>query len=724
MLHSEDVTRACNDASGREAPEAAGEADPARARVRTRIYLAQMDCPSEEELIRVKLGAMPAVVAMEFDLVQRVLIVEHQEGALPSIFDALRSLGFEVSPEEAPGTRRMWPLALACVSAALSEAASWLAQPSWVVAALAVCAVAACGLTTYRKGIVSIRNGQLNINALMSIAVTGAMLIGQWPEAAMVMTLFTIAELIEAKSLQRARNAIAGLMAFAPDIANVMQPDGSWRDTEASAVMLDAIVRVKPGERIALDGVIVFGQSTINQASITGESIPVEKSQGDAVYAGTINETGAFEFRVTAQANDTTLARIVAAVEQAQSSKAQTQRFIDRFARIYTPAVLAIAFVLAIVPPALGFGSQLEWVHRALVLLVIACPCALVISTPVTIVSGLAAAARRGILIKGGMFLELGRKLDWLGIDKTGTLTHGQPVQTEFERGETGEDDAQVRALAASLTERSDHPVSNAITRAADQDGVRRYIVKNFAAMPGLGVRGDMAGRTYWLGNYRLMERESVVTAKLQQRVEALERDGRTVVMLGDERGVYGVFAVADTVRPASRAAIENLRALGVRTVMLSGDNMRTANAVARDVGIERVEGDLLPQDKLRVLTQMAAGGAIVGMVGDGINDTLALARADIGFAMGAMGSDTAIETADVALMDDDLRKIGVFIRLSKATHAILVQNIAFSLAVKAVFIALAVTGAATMWMAVFADVGASLIVVGNGLRLLRKPKD
>nr|WP_083452020.1 heavy metal translocating P-type ATPase [Candidatus Burkholderia verschuerenii] len=691
-----------------------------------------MDCPSEEALIRVKLGKMPAIVSMEFDLLLRVLIVEHEEGALPSIFDALRSLGFDSSPEKAsekvPKKRRIWPLALACVSAALSETASWLAQPSWVVAALALCAVAACGLTTYRKGIVAIRNGKLNINALMSIAVTGAILIGQWPEAAMVMTLFTIAELIEAQSLQRARNAIVGLMTLAPDTVNAMQPDGTWRDTDARAIMPCAIVRVKPGERIALDSVIVLGQSTIDQASITGESIPVEKTKGDAVYAGTINQTGAFEFRVTTQANDTTLARIVAAVEQAQSSKAQTQSFIDRFARIfdrfariYTPAVLVIALSIAIVPLVLGWGAPLEWAHRALVLLVIACPCALLISTPVTIVSGLAAAARRGILIKGGMFLELGRKLDWLAIDKTGTLTHGKPVQTAFERVQTDDDDAHVRTLAASLAERSDHPVSNAITRAAEEDGVRLYMVKNFKARPGLGVRGTIAGRMVWLGNYRLMERESFVTAELRRRVEALEREGRTVVMLCDEQNVRGIFAVADTVRPTSHAAIARLHALGVRTAMLSGDNIRTAKAVARDVGIDRVEGDLMPEGKLRILTQMSNEGAVVGMVGDGINDTLALARADIGFAMGTMGSDTAIETADVALMDDDLRKIGVFIRLSKATHAILVQNIAFSLAVKAVFIALAVTGAATMWMAVFADVGASLTVVGNGLRLLRK---
>ncbi len=696
-----------------------------KASVRTEIVVDEMDCPTEETLIRKKLAGMPGVGSVEFNLLRRVLTVEHDANALASVLDALRALGFTPRTEprnDAPaGKRAVWMLAFACVAAAASEAASGFGGPSWLVVALALAAIASCGFSTYRKGFIAISNGNLNINALMSIAVTGAMVIGQWPEAAMVMALFTIAELIEAKSLQRARNAIAGLMKLAPDTATVLQADGLWRAMEASAVTRGAVVRVRPGERIALDGVVTSGRSAVNQAPITGESLPVEKSPGDDVFAGTVNETGSFEFRVSAAAKDTTLARIIRAIESAQGAKAPTQRFVDRFARIYTPLVLLVAIAVAVVPPLAFDELWYAWIYRALVLLVIACPCALVISTPVTIVSGLAAAARHGILVKGGTFLERGRRLRWLAFDKTGTITHGKPVQTHFALLDRSMDEGRVRAIAASLAGRSDHPVSLAIAQAASQDGGPRIAVEAFEAVPGRGVRGVVEGRVYWLGNQRMMEDIGRGASHAKRRAEALEREGRTVVMLADADNVLGLFAVADTVKESSRDAIARLHALGVQTAMLSGDNPHTARAIASAVGIDRVEAGQLPEDKLRTIESLGADGSAVGMAGDGINDAPALARADIGFAMGAMGTDTAIETADVALMDDDLRKIAAFIRLSSATHAILVQNIAFALVVKGVFLALAVAGLGSMWMAVFADVGASLLVVGNGLRILHK---
>ncbi|SIT42380.1 Heavy metal-(Cd/Co/Hg/Pb/Zn)-translocating P-type ATPase [Paraburkholderia ribeironis] len=698
--------------------------------VRTQIRILQMDCPTEEALIRKKLTGMPTVVSMEFNLMQRVLTVTHKTNALASILDALRSLGFTpetsdsgVVPADAPAPIRkpVWPLALAGAAAIAAEVASWLGQPSWLVAALALAAVVGSGLTTYRKGWIAIRNGNLNINALMSIAVTGALLLGQWPEAAMVMVLFTVAELIEAKSLDRARNAIEGLMKLAPDRATVRQDDGTWREVDAHSVATGAVVRVRPGERIGLDGQITTGRSSVNQAPITGESLPVEKAEGDTVFAGTINESGSFEFRVTAAANNTTLSRIIHAVEQAQGAKAPTQRFVDQFARVYTPIVFVIALAVAVVPPLAFSASWFDWIYRALVLLVIACPCALVISTPVTIVSGLAAAARHGILIKGGTYLEQGRKLSWLALDKTGTITHGKPVQTDFELRATDVDAVRVKALAASLAGRSDHPVSLAVAKAAQIDDVAHLMVDAFEAIPGRGVRGTIDGRTYSLGNHRLIEELGFCSADLEQRLDGLERRGKTVVMLTDDSRVLGMFAVADTVKDSSREAISQLHKLGVRTAMLTGDNPHTAQAIADQVGIDSAEGNQLPEDKLRAVERLSADSTMVGMVGDGINDAPALARADIGFAMGAMGTDAAIETADVALMDDDLRKIPRFIRLSKATYSVLVQNITLALAIKAVFLVLTVAGLGTMWMAVFADVGASLIVVGNGLRLLRK---
>ncbi|PAK10196.1 copper-translocating P-type ATPase [Burkholderia ubonensis] len=702
--------------------------------VRSAFRIMQMDCPTEETLIRKKLGGMREVSALEFNLMQRMLTVEHAPGAQAVIAGAIRTLGMTPeaasadappSPARAEPAKPWWPLALAGVAAIASEAASWAGLPSWLAAVLALGAVLACGITTYKKGWIALRNGNLNINALMSIAVTGAMAIGQWPEAAMVMVLFTIAELIEAKSLDRARNAIQGLMRLAPDTATVRDADGSWRTVEAAQVALGAVVRVKPGERIGLDGEVVDGRSTVNQAPITGESLPVEKTAGDTVFAGTINESGSFEYRVTAVASNTTLARIIHAVEEAQGAKAPTQRFVDQFARVYTPIVFAIALLVAVAPPLVTGGAWHEWIYRALVLLVIACPCALVISTPVTIVSGLAAAARRGILVKGGVYLEEGRKLAWLALDKTGTITHGKPVQTNFVLRAADVDAARVRHLAASLAARSDHPVSQAIAAAARAKGAAPFAdVQDFEALVGRGVRGAIDGARYWLGNHRLVEELARCSPALEAQLDALEREGKSVVMLIDETRVLGVFAVADTIKDTSRAAIAELHALGIRTAMLTGDNPHTAQAIARQAGIDDARGNQLPEDKLAAVEELATSGAgAVGMVGDGINDAPALARADIGFAMGAMGTDAAIETADVALMDDDLRKIPAFVRLSRATHRVLVQNIGFALGVKLVFLGLTVAGLGTMWMAVFADAGASLIVVGNGLRLLSRSK-
>jgi Cd2+/Zn2+-exporting ATPase len=695
----------------------------------TPIRILQMDCPTEEALLRKKLGAMAGVEGMEFNLMQRVLTVTHEPQAIESILEAVRSLGF--TPEMASATTDLahstpepakpwWPLALAGAAAMGSEAAHWAGWSGWLAAALALVAVLTGGTATFKKGWIAIRNGNLNINALMSIAVTGALLLGQWPEAAMVMVLFTVAELIEAKSLDRARHAIQSLMQLTPESATVLQADGTWHAVAAKSIAVDARVRVQPGERIALDGTIVSGYSSVNQAPITGESLPVDKAEGDLVFAGTVNASGSFEYRVTATADGSTLARIIHAVEEAQGARAPTQRFVDQFARIYTPVVFALALAVAILPPLLLGGDWFDWVYKALVLLVIACPCALVISTPVTIVSGLAAAARQGILIKGGAHLEAGRKLAWLALDKTGTLTHGKPVQTDFVVLNGG-DAAEVRSLAASLATRSDHPVSRALTQAAQRDGIALREVDGFAALPGRGTTGTIQGKLYFLGNHRLIHEQGRCSDALEARLSALEAQGKTVILLTDEHSVHGLFAVADTVKDSSRQAIAELHALGIKTVMLTGDNAHTARAIAAQVGIDEAHGDLLPQDKLNVIEGKLGQGGAVGMVGDGINDAPALARADIGFAMGAAGSGTAIETADVALMDDDLRKLPRFVRLSRATHALLVQNIVLALGIKAVFLVLTLMGAGTMWMAVFADVGASLLVVGNGLRLLRK---
>ncbi|MES2036899.1 MAG: heavy metal translocating P-type ATPase [Pseudomonadota bacterium] len=704
----------------------------------TVVYsIENMDCPTEEGLIRNKLSPMPGITQLDFNLMQRKLTVSHTLKNQEKIQAVLTSIGMQavllsedgkdnedaaIIPPANPA-HKWWLLGAAGVAAVFAETYAYISgsEKAWPVMLLSALAILLSGTSTYKKGWIALKNLNLNINALMTIAVTGALIIGQWPEAAMVMVLFSLSEAIEAMSLDRARNAIRGLMAMTPETASVLQADGSWQDVAAKAIAIGATVRVAPGERIPLDGELSKGQSSVNQAPITGESIPVAKTVGDKLFAGTINETGSFEYRVTAAQTDSTLSRIIHAVEEAQGSRAPTQRFVDSFAKVYTPIVFVLALGVMLIPPLLLGLPWMVWVYKALVLLVIACPCALVVSTPVTVVSGLAAAAKAGILIKGGVYLEEGRKLKSLALDKTGTITQGKPIVTDVTALDG--DQAIALQLAASLANRSDHPVSVAVTAYSTTQGSSLLEVSNFEAIAGRGVKGQIAGKWYYLGNHRLIEELKICSPATEEALFALEADGKTAVIIADEEKALAVIAVADTVRESSRQAIAELHALGIRTVMLTGDNEMTAKAIAKNVGIDDARGNLLPEDKLAAINDELANHGTVGMVGDGINDAPALAKSSIGFAMGAAGTDTALETADVALMDDDLRKIPQFIRLSQRTAAILKQNIALALGIKLAFLVMAVMGVATLWMAVFADMGASLLVIFNGLRLVRRLK-
>jgi Cd2+/Zn2+-exporting ATPase len=466
-----------------------------------------------------------------------------------------------------------------------------------------------------------------------------------------------------------------------------------------------------------MDGVLVSGQSSINQAPVTGESMPVDKAEGDVVFAATINETGTFEFRVTALATNSTLARIIHAVEEAQATRAPTQGFVERFAAIYTPAVFVIALAVALLGPWLLGWTWLQAIYKALVLLVIACPCALVISTPVTIVSGLAAAARRGILVKGGIHLEGARKLKAIALDKTGTITEGKPRLVEWTVLDAGTDAAAAEHIAAALAGHSDHPVSRAIAAGLRPNNVD---AKGFRAINGRGIEAEIDGKTYAIGNHRLIEERGQCSPALEATLRGHEEAGRTVSVLASDAGPIALFAVADTIKDSSREAVASLKALGITPVMLTGDNQATATAIAHEADIDEARGNLLPQDKLDAIKALQAQHGPTAMTGDGINDAPALAQADIGIAMGAAGTDTAMEAADVVVMNDDLRRIAETVRLSRAAHAVLWQNITLALGIKAVFLVLAVFGNASMWMAVFADMGASLLVVANGLRLLR----
>ena len=740
--HADGHTSCCAHEHAVPAPFVPSDADTA-SDTRAVYRIVNMDCPAEEALIRKRLHGMSGIVGLEFNLIRRVLTVTHTLPSTEPLEAALASIDMRAEPlgtgrtNGSPGASQIpWGrMAVAGVFALASELCELLGAshgnplgPARTVggitfmdalpAGLALIAIGIGGLTTYRKGWIALKHRNLNINALMSVAVTGAVLIGQYPEAAMVMVLFNLAEAIEAKALDRARNAIRNLLDLAPARA-VVQSGGDWVERDVREVPAGSVVRVKPGERVALDGVIVRGQSAVNQAPITGESMPVEKDAGDTVYAGSINESGSFEFRVTADAGDSMLARIIKRVEEAQGSRAPMQSLVDRFAALYTPAVFLFASAVAVLPPLFTAGPWSEWIYTALVLLVIGCPCALVISTPVSIVSALATAARHGILIKGGLFLEQGRKLRCLALDKTGTLTHGTPRQTDFMDMQSAAG-ADTRALAAGLAVRSDHPLSRAITADATEHGILPAEVADFTALPGRGVSGMIDGARWYLGNRRLVEELNVCSPRLEEHIGALERQGKSVTALIGDAGVQGLFAAADTLRQSGIDAVRELKRLGIRTIMLTGDNEHVARVIAEQAGVDEFKAKLLPEDKLTVVEQLAPTG-MTGMVGDGINDAPALARADIGFAMAAAGTDTAVETADVALMDDDLGKIPRFIRLSQAVHAILMQNILVAIGVKAVFFVLAFTGQAGMWSAVFADVGACLLVVANGLRVIRK---
>lgn len=689
-----------------------------------------MDCASEEGEIRHALADIAGVRSLGFQLSARTLRIDAPAEVMPRALDAIRQAGFDPQPiaaqeqddDHAPMAEGLWRMGASLLLAIVAELLDFFAPETLLFKgagmALAAVAIWLAGFSTYRKGFTALRQGRLNISALMTVAITGAFLIGQWPEAAMVMALYAIAELIEARAVDRARNAIKSLLDLTPDTAEVRQPNGEWKELAAAAVALEAIVRVKPGARIPLDGVVVAGNSAINQAPVTGESMPIDKVEGDPVFAGTINGIGALEVRVTAGANNTTLARIIQAVEQAQGSRAPTQQFVDKFAAIYTPAVFVLAIAVALLTPWLMGLSWMEALYKALVLLVIACPCALVIATPVTVVSGLASAARRGILIKGGVYLEDAHKIKAIALDKTGTITEGKPKLVATEVLPSSIPQAQVLQWASRLARESDHPVSKAIAQGLERSNGQ---LEQFTALLGRGVQARTDGQTLILGNHRLIEERGLCSPAIEARLAEHEAQGRTVTLLAMEGQVLALFAVADTIKESSREALAELHALGVRSVMLTGDNQATAQTIARQAGIDDARGNLLPEDKLTAIEELQARHGATAMTGDGINDAPALARANIGIAMGAAGTDTAMEAADVVIMNDDLRRIPELIRLSRRTRAVLWQNIVLALGIKSVFLVLSVAGSATMWMAVFADMGASLIVVFNGLRLLRK---
>lgn len=722
-----------------EALSAAGMAGEPVASGNRRIVLSvpEMDCPVEAGEIR-KAFAAAGIAGADFNVMTRTVTLSGDDDIEAAAVRAVESCGYTAKPavrgpktiEAAPipWARYLCALFVAIMSEAIELAGEY--SPGLIplghdaadilTLALAVAAILMAGLEVFKNGILALAHRNLNMNALMAVAVVGGVLIGAWPEAAMVMVLFQISESIEQLSMTKARRSIRDLMSAAPETAEVK--DGrSWRTIPAAEVGAGAIVRVSPGDRVPLDGRIVKGASALDQSMVTGEGMPAEKAEGDTVWSGTVNLTSTIEVLVTAPAGESLTARIIDAVENAQASKSPVQRFVDRFAAVYTPIVFFIAAAVALVP-GLTTGDWGTWIYRALCLLVIACPCALVISTPVTVVSALATATRCGLLIKGGLYLEEARKLVHIGLDKTGTLTKGEPAVAGVTYLATF-DEKLTGAMAASLASMNKHPLSQAIVRWAREKHLPIYQVEGFTALPGAGVEGRIERGTARLVNLRWLEERGLADEEVRRTFAHYTNEGMSTVALADTFGVQAVFGLADVVKEDTVDGLRQLASVGIRPWLLTGDNEAAALALARKVGLEDVKADLLPEDKLKAIEALQKTG-LTAMAGDGINDAPALARADIGIAMGVRGTDSAIEAAHIAVMDDKISSIATLVRLSRITHGVLVQNIAFAIGVKIIFAALALTGHATMWMAVFADTGTCLIVVANAMRMLRmKPR-
>lgn len=708
-----------------------------------------MDCPDEVVILKQEVG--PIVGGEErlaFDILNARMIVAYRpaEVAPNDIMKAVAATGMraEIWNEDAPDDegqgfwqRHSRSLATA-VSGLMTASGFWLhAESMGVAAALGyegarfvhdapmdatLCysgAILSGAWFVLPKTWLSIRRMRPDMNLLMSVAIAGAVIIGEWFEGAMVAFLFALSLAMESWSVGRARKAVASLLDLTPISAHLLRTDGSEYDVRPEEVPVTGRVRIRPGERIPVDGFVVKGSSAVDQAPITGESMPVFKEIGDAVYAGTINGDGSIEASCSKTATDTTLAGIVRMVGQAQSKRAPSEQWVERFARIYTPAVMVASVLICIVPPLLMGLPWSDWFYRALVLLVIGCPCALVISTPVSIVAALAAAARNGVLVKGGVYLEACADLNAIAFDKTGTLTAGRPTVVDITAldGYT-EDDLLARAAAMEV--HSDHPIARAVVDCAQERFIRLRSADDFQMLPGRGATATFDGVQFWIGSLRYLEERGLGTDTVLQTISERANLGQTAVVIGNEDGVCGIIAIEDTAREGAKDALKRLRESGIRhLVMLTGDNNGTAQVIANQTGIDVVHAELLPEDKVAVIETLVSTHEKVAMVGDGVNDAPAMGRATLGIAMGAVGSDVAIETADIALMTDDLSRLPWLVNHARRTLMVIRQNIGIALTIKVLFVLLTVMGYASLWAAIGADMGASLLVIFNGLLLM-----
>lgn len=579
------------------------------------------------------------------------------------------------------------------------------------------------GYSLFIKGLKNLVQFQFDMNTLMTIAVIGATLIGEWLEGAAVVILFAISEALERFSMDKARQSIQSLMDIAPNEALIRR--GNIEQTvDVNDIQINDIMVVKPGQKIAMDGIVIKGSSSVNQSAITGESIPVARMTDDEVFAGSFNEDGLLEIRVTKKVEDTTISKIIHLVEEAQAERAPSQAFVDKFAKYYTPVIMLVALMVAIVPSAIT-GDWSTWVYQGLAILVVGCPCALVISTPVAIVTAIGNAAKNGVLIKGGVYLEEAGSLQSIAFDKTGTLTEGVPHVTNIVSYQ-GEEDYNL-SLIAAIENGSQHPLAAAIIRKANENNIafKSVEMENFRSITGKGVQATIDNKDYYVGSPNFFkDLHTTIDPTIVKQIEDLQLEGKTVIILGTHQDVLSLYAIADKVREASKNVVTKLNKIGMNTVMLTGDNHNTASAIGKQVGVTNVKSNLLPEDKLKYIKELSNNNQKTAMVGDGINDSPALAASTVGIAMGGAGTDTALETADIVLMSDDLNKLPYTINLSRKTLRIIKENIIFSLGIKLAALLLVIPGWLTLWLAIFADIGATLIVTLNSLRLLRVKDD
>ena len=710
----------------------------------TSLKIYGMDCAEEIAILKRELSPLEGVKDLAFDLLNGKMTVTHEGTAISPdlLISAVKRTGMRaelysqssILENDRSGWTRWGRTVMTTasglsllvgavfhsqidgISAAFGEGSS---IPAIVKFFYSVAAISGSWFVI-PKAYYAFKSFRPDMNLLMVVAVAGAIAIGEWFEAGTVAFLFAVSLALESWSVSRARRAVAALMELSPTQARVVSASGSEELVKAETVVVGSRIIIKPGEKIPLDGKIIAGSSTVNQAPITGESMPVQKSIGDGVFAGTINEDGAIEVETTKEASESKISQIIKLVEEAQSRRAPSEQWVERFAQIYTPAVMVLAILVALVPPLLFGGTWEKWIYEALVLLVIACPCALVISTPVSIVAALAAAAKRGVLVKGGVFIEIPGKLKALALDKTGTLTEGRPAVMKI-IPLSGHNEEELLNIATAIELRSEHPLAKAIVLHAAGKGIRPAPVENYQAIKGKGASATLNGRPVWIGSHRYLEELGHETPEMHSTLETLSAEGRSVVVIGEEGHVCGFIALADKVREDSKDAISALRKVGIEhIIMLTGDNLPTAKAIAAATGVDEVRAELLPEDKVKAIEELVAKYKSVGMVGDGVNDAPALARSTMGIAMGAMGSDAALETADVALMRDDLRALPWLIEHSRRALSIIRQNIFVSIGVKGIFVVLTLLGHASLWAAIASDMGVSFAVVANALRLLR----